>query len=79
MNVRKSESVTDFKINLRLFRNSNFDKAIEGNYWDVSYEVLSRIEGPNYLASKKVHNEYLKLNPFVAKKRFINMHSSENS
>ena len=33
-------------------------------------DVLDRIEGNNYIENKKVHNEYLKLNPFVAKKKF---------
>ena len=39
-----------------------------------SNEVLDRIEGNNYIENKKVHNEYLKLNPFVAKKKCINLY-----
>ena len=31
-------------------------------------------QGLNYIENKKVHNEYLKLNPFVAKKKFINLY-----
>ena len=42
--------------------------------WELSNEVLDRIEGNNYIENKKVHNEYLKLNPFVAKKKFINLY-----
>ena len=38
-----------------------------------SSEVLSRIECGEYLQNKEKHNSYLKLNKFVAKKRFINL------
>ena len=31
-------------------------------------------EGNNYIENKKVHNEYLKLNPFVAKKKLIHLY-----
>ena len=41
----------------------------------LSNEVSDRIEGNSYIVNKKVHNEYLKLNPFVAKKKFINLYS----
>ena len=37
-------------------------------------EVLNRIESNNYIENKKVHNEYLKLNPFVARKKLINLY-----
>ena len=36
-------------------------------------EVLKRIEGNDYIENKEKHNEYLKLHPFVAKKKFINI------
>ena len=34
--------------------------ARSGNFWDISYEVLSRIEGSGYLENKASHNQYLK-------------------
>ena len=37
-------------------------------------EVLNRIEAGSYLENKIRHNEFLKDNPFVAKKKFINLH-----
>ena len=50
--------------------------ATDGQFWDVSNEVLSRIqiEGSNYAANKAKHNEYLWFNPHVAKKKFINLY-----
>ena len=44
-----------------------------GNYWDLSYEVLKRIESANYLDNKIRHNKYLRENPFIAKKKFIHL------
>ena len=44
----------------------------EDNFWDVSRVLLDKIEGPSYIYSKDRHNEYLRNNPFVAKKRCIN-------
>ena len=38
--------------------------------------MLSRIEGQGYLENKAIHNEYLKINPFAARKKFINMYST---
>ena len=40
----------------------------------ISDEVLNRIEGINYLEKKLKHNIYLKDNPIVAQKRFMNIH-----
>ena len=77
-NVKLSDSVDSFKVNLQLFKDSNIDKGCIGNFWDISFEVLSRIEGPSYLDNKKKHNDYLRLNPFVAKKKFINLHTNIN-
>ena len=45
-----------------------------GNFWEISDEVLNRIEGVNYLENKLKHNRYLKDNPIVARKKFINIH-----
>ena len=41
-----------------------------GQIWELS-EVLGHIEGTSYLENKAVHNEYLKLNHFVAKKSLL--------
>ena len=45
-----------------------------GNFWELSDAVLSCIEGANYADNKSSHNEFLKGNPYVAKRKFINMH-----
>ena len=75
--MRESQTVIDFKVNLESFK----DKSVKLNYeteqyWNVSEEVLSRIEGPSYLENKIKHNEFLKDNPFVARKKFINMYTT---
>ena len=71
VNVKLSESVEQFKINLENFKKSS--NILSGNYWEVSYLILDKIEGPNYLSNKEKHNQFLKSNPWVAKKRFINL------
>ena len=75
MYVKQSDSVDSFKINLQTYKNehTDSDRVHVGNYWDISDEVLSRIEGPNYVDNKKKHNAYLKMKPFVARKKFINI------
>ena len=45
-----------------------------GNFWELSDAVLSHIEGANYVDNKSSHNEFLKRNPYVAKRKFMNMH-----
>ena len=39
-------------------------------------DMLSRIEGQGYLENTAMHTEYLKINPFVARKKFINLYST---
>ena len=73
VSVKCSDSVNSFKRNLESYKKAHLHKGCVGNYWDVSHEVLSRIEGSTYLANKEKHNAYLQLNPFVAKKKFINV------
>ena len=74
--VKNSDSVDGFKINLEKFKVNSIRKNVNSNgqFWEVSRDVLQRIEGPSYLENKLVHNEFLKLNPFVAKKKFINIY-----
>ena len=63
-------------LDLQEYKTSNEGKTISGNFWDVSHEVLCRIEGQEYLENKAMHNEYLKINPFAARKKFINLYST---
>ena len=74
--VKNSESLDIFKSNLELFKSKTRALGISGcgNYWEISDEVLNRIEAGNYLENKMRHNEYLKDNPLAAKKKFINLH-----
>ena len=74
--VKNASSLNIFKNALDNYKNyclsSGFYRA--GNYWDLSYEVLNHIEDNSYLDNKQLFNEYLKDNPFVAQKKFINIH-----
>ena len=74
--VKNSESLDIFKSNLELFKSKTRALGISGcgNYWEISDEVLNRIEAGSYLENKMRHNEYLKDNPLAAKKKFINLH-----
>ena len=76
IDIKTAQSVDSFKMMLENYKMSCINDHIvdTGNFWELSNEVLNRIEGNNYLENKKVHNEYLKLNPFVARKKFINLY-----
>ena len=74
--VKVSSSLNVFKSNLELFKRKTIalGGCYSGNFWEISDEVLNRIEGVNYLENKMRHNRFLKDNPCVAKKRFINIY-----
>ena len=74
--VKNSPDLNCFKSSLADYKIKciNLGKFEQGNFWDLTYEVLSRIEGPNYVENKEIHNIYLKENPFVAKSKFINIY-----
>ena len=72
VSVKTADSVLKFKIMLNEYKKDNIFET-KGNFWGVSNEVLSRIENASYLDNKEKHNTYLWFNPFVAKKRFINI------
>ena len=75
VSVKNTDSVLSFKIKLEKYKKENiFDSS--GNYWEVSNEVLSRIENSSYLENKNKHNKYLWFNPHVAKKQFVNMYTT---
>ena len=74
--VKMASSLNMFKSNLELYKNKTRALGISGsgNYWEISDDVLNRIEGGSYLENKMRHNEFLKDNPFAAKRKFINLH-----
>ena len=69
ISVKNSSSVNDFKINLQVFKLDCISKGVTENHhhWSVSDELISKIEGGNYLENKKKFNEYVWFNPYVAK------------
>ena len=70
--VKNSVSVDMFKGNLETFKKDCVNVS-ENNFWEVSNTLLEKIEGPSYISGKIKHNEYLINNPYVAKKRNINI------
>ena len=76
--VKSSSSLNVFKSNVEIFQSKT--KALgdrcPGKFWQISDEVLDRIEGVNYLANKIRHNSFLKDNPIVAKKKFVNIYQN---
>ena len=75
--VKTSSCLNIFKSNLEIFKCKTIalGECCSGNFWEISDEVLNRIEGVNYLENKMRHNRFLKDNPFVAKKKFINIYN----
>ena len=69
-------NINSFKNRLESYKLDCISSANErpGNFWELSDAVLSRIEGANYADNKSLHNEFLKRNPYVAKRKLINMH-----
>ena len=74
--VKNAPTLNSFKANLELFKSKTKAFGIygSGNFWELSDEVLNRIESGNYLENKLRHNSFLQDNPFVAKKKFINIY-----
>ena len=73
--VKYSNSVLDFKIKLESYK-SQCTMNDTGNFWEISTELLGKIEGINYSYNKLKHVEYLKCNPDVAKRQGINLYTS---
>ena len=72
--VKTSSDVNGFKINLELYKTENMDKIDRGNFWEVSDEVLNRIERPNYIENKAAQTAFLLVNPKVAKRKGVNIY-----
>ena len=73
--VHDSDSIISFKCNLENFKSACLREGLCSGayYWNVSNEVLSRIETPAYLISRSKQVEFLRANPFLAKKRYFNL------
>ena len=75
MYCKNSENFDNFKINLDRFKKECIHSD-ENNYWEVSNLILSEIEGnSSYLDRKECHNAYLLENPYIAKKKGINIYT----
>lgn len=70
--VRDSPNIESFKVNLEKYKKESV-LLDTGNFWDVSVNVINKIEGPSYLKNKALQNAYLVDNPEVARRRGINL------
>ena len=75
-----SSSVNSFKANLSLHKSqqleNNFSVTSVGNFWEVSERILHRIESPSTVAGRDAFCEYLSDNPWVAKRKGMNIYKS---
>ena len=76
--VKQSTSVDNFKTNLRVFKSQHLNNkhSIDsiGNFWEVSEQILQRIEPPSSVSSRAAFCEYLHKNPWMAKRKGINIY-----
>ena len=70
--VKLSENVNTFKGNLCKYKKQYHNKS--GNFWEVSGEVLNRIETPSYVQGRESFTTFVKENKWYAKKMHINIH-----
>ena len=71
--VKYSNLVNDFKINLENFKSQNLGIINENFYWDVTRVLLDRIKSSVYIENKMKQNDFLVKNPRVARKLFVNL------
>ena len=73
MYVKNSINVNIFKSNLEKFKKSTSERNSE-YFWEVSEIIIDKIEGnSSYLKNKSTFNNYLVSNPYVARKKGINV------
>ena len=80
--VKLSLNVDSFKANMELYKQTSLSDTYNvgdiglGNFWEVSDHVLNRIEPPSSVLGRPAFCEYMMENPWVAKRRGINLFSS---
>ena len=75
--VKLSTSVDSFKCSLEAYKSANIDNRFQPStncFWEVSEHVLSRIETPAALAGRSALVDYWSENPWVAKKKGVNLY-----
>ena len=75
--VKLSTSVDSLKCSLEAYKSANIDNRFQPNtncFWGVSEHVLSRIETPAALAGRSALVDYWSENPWVAKKKGVNLY-----
>ena len=80
--VKLSTSVDSFKCSLEAYKSANIDNRFQPStncFWEVSEHVLSRIETPAALAGRSALVDYWSENPWVAKKKGINLFVSSKN
>ena len=68
--VKASKTVEHFKINLEKYKRECFE--VGNNYWDVSNDVLNKIEGGVSADNRSRYVQYMKNNPWTARSIGVN-------
>ena len=81
--VKLSSSIDSFKANLCKHKSQQLEDehyvSSVGNFWEVSERILQRIESSSSVAGRDAFCEYLNDNPWVAKRKGINIYKSSSS
>ena len=73
---KNSQDVNQFKVNLDRFKKECIHSD-DNNFWEVSRIILEKIEGnPSYTSNKAAHNKFLTDNPYIAKRKGINIRTT---
>ena len=67
--VKDASSVDSFKARLGQFKNEKLGESNKGHYWDLSEEILAKIESRQ--SSRQDYETFMINNPNVAKRKFI--------
>ena len=70
MFVKTADNVNSFKSRLGLHKTKSH--MVGGNYWDVSEQVLEKIEGPTSNISRQAYVNYMLENPWTARSIGVN-------
>ena len=77
--IKNAPTVNSFKSGLYNYKSDIIRRGIvdSGNFWEVSGQILDKIENDFYLENKEIHNMYLIKNPYIAKKKGFNLVGSQ--
>ena len=64
-------NVDSFKSKLDSFRDKGYVAGVQGQFWELSYEIFDRVEVSD--SHRKQYRDYMTEHPFVARRRKVNI------